>query len=125
MDTDKNLEQTLGQYTEAAKENKNIDVAALMLNALQRQDTNRLTAKQKRWAYLVAIALPPLGLLYALKFYFSDEVDAREAAITCVILTVISIFLMWLTFKVLLSGSGTSLEQIQQITPQDIQEFSQ
>jgi hypothetical protein len=118
--SDNRLEQQVSEYAKLAKEDKNIDVASLMLNAISQTD-NDVSGKTKKWAYLISIGLPPFGLLFALKFYlFSDKDDARGVANVCVILTLLSVGVIWLTAKILLSSSGTSLEQIQQITPQEI-----
>ncbi|MDE2311894.1 MAG: hypothetical protein KGJ93_02260 [Patescibacteria group bacterium] len=120
MSQDEQLEQKVSQYATLAKENKNIDVASLMMSALGQKD-NTVSSRAKRWAYLISISLPPFGLLFALKYYvFSGEDDAKTVATSCVILTVLSVGLFWIIGKTMLSSSGTSLEQIQQITPQEI-----
>ena len=125
MSQDKKLEEQFSDYMQIAKENKNVDIASLMINALQKQDQDLVSARQKKWAYLVSAGLPPLGLLFALKFYFSDESDAHSVANICVLLTVLSVATFFVLGKMILSGSGTSLNQIQQITPQDTQQLSQ
>jgi len=127
MNEDKNLETEISQYQALAKENKNIDVAALMLNALKKdtENPNRVPTKWKRWAYFISIGLPPFGLLFAAKYYFDDKDDARHVANVCVILTVVGVLSLWLMGKVLLSSSGTSLDQIQQIKPADIMQLTQ
>jgi hypothetical protein len=123
--SDKKLEQLVGQYAQLAQENKNIDVAGLMLSAISEKDNN-VSGKAKKWAYLVSLGLPPFGLLFALKFYlFSDKDDAATVANVCVVLTVISAVVFWITAKVFLSTSGTSLEQIQRIKPADIYQLGQ
>ncbi len=125
MSNEERLNQELEAYRKLAQENKKIDVASLMINALQKERENHLSPKEKRWAYLVSIGLPPFGLIFALNYYLSDKDDAREAMWICIALTVLSIFLFFLLGKVLLSGSGVNLQQIQQIKPQDIQQFTQ
>jgi Na+-driven multidrug efflux pump len=96
-----------------------------MLNALQNEDKNKVSSKMKRWAYLVSLGAPPFGLLFALKLFFSDEDDARDVAWMCVTLTAVSVLLFAVGLKLIMSGSGTSLDQIQKITPQQIQELGQ
>lgn len=125
MNTNTKLEQEISEYAQIAKENKNIDVAALMMNALQRDESNKVPAKSKRWAYIISLGFPPFGLLYALKYYFSDKSDAKSVANVCIVLTGVALLGLWIFSKLLLSGSGASLEQIQQIKPQDIQELYQ
>ncbi len=118
---DNKLEQQVSEYAKLAKESPNIDVASLMLNALNKKE-NLVSGKTKKWAYLISVGLPPFGLLFALKFYFfSGEDDASSVGNICVILTVLAMAFMWFTFKTMLSSGGTSLQQLQQITPQEIQ----
>ena len=122
---DKKLEQQINEYAELAKENKKIDVASLMLSALKNESKNLVPVKTKRWAYLVSLGVPPFGLLFALKFYFSEEDDARQVANICILLTAVSVLLFWLMAKAAFSGSGASINQIEQIKPADIYELSQ
>lgn len=119
------LEQTIEEYKKLGEQNKNVDVAALMLNALKTEKENLVSPKMRKWAYLVSIGAPPLGLLFALKLYFSSEDDAKHVANVCIILTVISVLLFWLSAKIFFSSSGTSLQQIQQIKPADIYQLGQ
>lgn len=125
MDPNQKLERQFQDYQNLAKENKNIDVASLMLNAIQNQNQNVVSSKTKKWAYLISVGLPPFGLLFALKFYFSEEDDAKNVAYMCIVLTIVSVLLFYFLMKVVLSGSGTSLQQIQQIKPSDIQQLTQ
>jgi hypothetical protein len=119
--SEEKLEKQVNTYAALAKENPNIDAASLMLNALS-QKPNVVSTKMKRWAYLVSLGLPPCGLLFALKFYlFSDQEDATRVGNVCVVLTIISVAALFLIGKIMFSSSGTSLQQIQQITPQEIQ----
>ena len=118
--SDERLEKQVSEYAKLAKEDSKIDVAALMLNALSQKE-NVVSSKMKKWAYLISIGLPPFGLLFALKFYlFSEEDDASHVGNICIILTVISVAFIWITMKMIFSSSGTSMDQIQQITPQMI-----
>ena len=121
MNKDEKLAEQINTYAQLAQENKNIDAAVLMMNAVQNQNRNMVSARAKKWAYLISIGAPPFGLLFALKYYFSSEDDARTVAYICVILTVVSLLGLWLFGKLFFSGSGSSLEQIQQIKPEDLQ----
>jgi hypothetical protein len=126
MDQDKKLEQTFKEYQDVAKENPNVDMAALMINSLQNQNQNLVSSKAKHWAYIISIGLPPFGLLFAAKYYFLDNRDdAKSVGNICVILTLISVAAFYLLGKMLFSSSGTSIEQIQQIKPSDIQQLYQ
>ena len=53
------------------------------------------------------------------------EDDANNVAWVCVWITVASVLLFWLGGKLLLSGSGTSVQQIQQIKPSDVMQLTQ
>ncbi len=125
MDADKDLAKKIQDYQQVAKENPNVDVGLLMMNALTSEKQNIVSAKAKRRAYGIALAVPPFGLLFTLKYLFSDEDDARQVAWICAILTFVSVLVFWLFGKILLSGSGTSVDQIQKITPKDIQQMYQ
>lgn len=124
MERDKILEKQFQDYQQLAKQDKNIDVASLMLNAISShiQNQNVVSSKIKRWAYLTSIGVPPLGLFFAAKYYFSSEDDARHVANVCVVLTILGLLSYWLMAKLVFSSSGASLSQIQQITPQEIQQ---
>ncbi len=123
--SDQKLEELATEYAELAKD-KNIDAATLMISALQQQDQNRLSAKSRRIAYLVSLALPPVGYVLALYYFFvKDEVDAKSTAYWCAALTTISLVLSVVFFNAVLSGAGVSVEQIQQINPADIYELTE
>jgi Na+-driven multidrug efflux pump len=74
---------------------------------------------------LISLGLPPFGLLYAAKFYFSGKADGKQAAYVNIALTFISVILLFVLVKGMLSGTGTSVQQIEQIQPQDYQQFLQ
>ena len=125
MDTEKKLETQIEEINQLGAEDKNVDTAALMMNALANQRQDFVDPKQKRRAYLVSILLPPFGLLYALKFYFDARQDARKVALTCVVLTALIIFFTSLLVQALFAGTGADLQQIEQINPADIQQLLQ
>lgn len=125
MDNEDKLAEKFETYRKLGDNDKNIDVAALMMQELQNQKSEMIPARQKHWAYLVAISLPPLGLIFAFKFYFSKKTDGRQTAAICAVLTGISLALYWLFGKILFSGSGVDINQIRQITPKDIQQLYQ
>jgi hypothetical protein len=119
------LTKQVQEYAQIAKENKKVDVAALVLNAFQKQKENRLTDKEKRWGYLVSLGLPPFGLIFAFKFYLSGKDDGEHAAWICGMLTAFSILVAIIFLQILISGSGVNINQIQQIKPSDIQQLYQ
>jgi hypothetical protein len=124
MPQDTKLEQQINEIAALGKENKNVDVAALMTQALQSQERNAVSPRAKRWAYLISIGAPPFGLLFALKYYMSAEDDARQVGHMCVILTLVSVAGVWFFTNMILSGSGASIEQVQQIKPEDVLELT-
>ena len=117
---EKKIEEELNVYRQLGAQDKKIDVASLMINALQHHEDNSLTAKEKRWAYLFSISTPPVGLFFAAKYYYSNKDDGKRVALICVILTVVSILLLWLISVAALSGTGDALNKASQLTPQDI-----
>ncbi len=125
MDKEKGLEKKLEEFQLYARENKKVDLATLAIKALESQTKSLVSGKQKKWAYLVSVGLPPLGLLFALKFYFYDQGkdDAKRVALICLILTGASLILFWLTAQLLFSSAGLDMNQIQQINPKDIQDL--
>jgi len=126
MDQDKKIEERISEFQALGKEDKNVDVAKLMMFSLENRG-NVVSAKKKRWAYIVSLGFPPVGFFLALKYYFDDEEDARHVANVCIVLTFVSLLLVWLSFKMLSSGSAgptdAQLNQIQQINPKDLQDL--
>jgi hypothetical protein len=125
MNEEKQLEEQFSEYQKIAKEHKDVDVAALMINALQsgEQNKNLVSPKAKRWAYLISVGVPPIGLLLAVRYYFGDEDDGKQVAYICILLTVFAVVSFVILAKSIFSGAGVSVEQVQQIRPADIQEF--
>lgn len=117
---EKTLSTQVEEYAKVAKENPNVNVGLLMMSALQNSKENNVSGKAKKWAYLVSIGLPPFGFFFALKYFWSDEDDAKNVAWTCVVLTIVAVLMFWLGSKLLLSGSGTSVDQISKLKPSDI-----
>lgn len=125
MPSEDKLSNQFKTYENLAKENKKIDVAALMIDALQSQERNYVSAKQKKWAYLISIGLPPLGLLFALKYYYSEKSDAKHVANVCVVLTIISLLLTWFSIQFLFSSSGVEMNQIEHIDLNQLRDLTQ
>jgi hypothetical protein len=122
---EKQLQEELKAYSELAKKDKGIDVASLMMQALEKRtvETDEIALNQKRLGYVVSIGAPPFGLLFAFKFYFSGKSDGKHAAIICVVLTIIAIISVAVIFRTLPSRSGLNAGQLQQINSQDIQQL--
>ena len=122
--SDEQLAKKLEAYQQAAKENPSIDINMLMANALAQESQKARIAKSYKWPYLVSIGLPPFGLLFTLKYYLTGDEDDKAAGRICALLTIVAVILFYAFSKALLSGSGASIEQIQQIKPQDIMELT-
>jgi len=123
--SDKDLEKKIETYQELGKENPNVDVSMLMMNALQNESSSKSSSKSFRWPYLISIGLPPFGLIFAIKYYFSDDENDKQAAKICLLLTIISVIVVYISTKIIFSSSGTNLQQIEQIKPQDIYQLGQ
>jgi hypothetical protein len=106
------LSKKLSYYQELAKVDKNVDLSALMINEMQNlQDDKRfLSHSAKRWGYTVSLIAPPLGFIFALKFWFSDKEDGRHAALICVGLTAFSLAATTWFFNSIMSGVETNLD---------------
>lgn len=122
MNQDKKIEESLSEIQALGKEDKNVDVAKLMMYSLD-QKRNFVSAKKKYWAYIISLSLPPVGLLLALKYYFDEEEDARSLAKMCVLITIFALLLAWFSLKAIFSGTGTSLNQIQQVNLNDYRDL--
>jgi hypothetical protein len=126
MDQDKKIEERISEFQALGKEDRNVDVAKLMMFSLENRG-NFVSAKKKRWAYIISLGFPPVGFLLALKYYFDDEEDARHLANMCIVLTLVSLLLVWLSFKMFSSGAAgptdAQLNQVQQINPKDLQDL--
>jgi hypothetical protein len=115
MDSEKEIASRVEQYRELAKEDKKIDAVALMTSALVQSGEEAVAAKNKRWAYLVSVGLPPLGLLPAVYYYFSGKADGKRVALTCVILTVLAAAVAWFVGSLAMSGLSSSGGQLQDV----------
>ncbi len=126
MDSEKEITRKIELYGELAKENKNVDVAALMMSAIEQSKRDEIEAKKKRWAYLISVGLPPFGLLMAVRYYFSGKTDGKRVALICVILTATALLIAWGLAGLLFSSvSPADLKQIQSVKPEDIKSLLQ
>ncbi len=128
MGAEEEVSKKIEDYQELAKSNKNIDVASLMINALEQAQREEVEAKKKKRAYLVSVVAPPLGLLFAVRYYFSDKADGKRVALICVLLTAIAGLGAWLIGAMMFSGGGgggAALQQLQTINAQDVRNLLQ
>lgn len=122
--TEQELADQIKNLQAIKKQNKEVDVSSLALSALQNYQVSMLTPKEKRIAYLVSLGLPPAGLFYAAKFFFSDKSDGKTAAYMCLVLTLVSVIAFFAFSGALFSGSGLTPAQIKQ-APADWQSLVQ
>ena len=59
--TGRETDQTNSRVREIKQRKQKVDVAALVLNAFEKQKVNLLTDREKRWGYLISLGLPPFG----------------------------------------------------------------
>ncbi len=127
MGAEQDVEKKIQDYQELAKSNKNIDVASLMISALAQAQQDEIEEKKKKRAYLVSVVVPPFGLLYAVRYYFSGKSDGKHVAKVCTLLTAISLLIAWLIGKAMFSGVGgdAAIQQAQNINVDDIRRLLQ
>ena len=106
MDNEKKIEKNIAIYQELGKENKNINMAALMMSTLAQAQQDEIEQSKKKKAYLISVVMPPFGLFYAVRYFFSGKDDGKHVALMCVLFTVISLLSAWAIGALLLSGAG-------------------
>ncbi|HTM68905.1 MAG TPA: hypothetical protein VL426_06435 [Candidatus Binatia bacterium] len=121
MDAEKKVTEQIEEYRKLGEQNKNIDTAALMMNALATAQREEMATKKKQRAYMISVAVPPLGLIIALYYWFKDEPGSKQVAINCVILTAVALFLFWGISKLLFASVTT--EQSSQLQNLNVAEL--
>lgn len=127
MSAEEEVQKKIQDYQELAKSNKDINVAALMISALEQAQRDEIDEKRKKRAYLVSVVAPPLGLLYAVRYWFSEKADGKHVAKVCVLLTVIALLLAWVVGKAMFAsvGGGDAVQQAQNINVEDLKRLLQ
>jgi hypothetical protein len=125
MASEEELAKQIETYKNLGKQSPNVDVGMLMLNALQNAKQNNVSTKAKWWIYTISSSIPMSGFLFAFYYYFKEEDDAKQVAWIAIFLTVLSVLVFWGLGKLTLSGSGQSLQGIEQIKPSQIQQLDQ
>jgi hypothetical protein len=123
--SEKHLEEQLKQYQELAKMDKKIDVAGLMIKALQDSENNHLPIKSKRWAYLLSISIPLVGFYYSFKYFNSHAEDAMEAGLACGILACFCLLSFFVIGHSMTAGSGLNFKDVENIKPADVYQLTQ
>ena len=126
MGTDDKLNEQFEQFRKLGAENENVDVGALMINALERAKAEEVDRKKARWAYVGSVVLAPLGLFIALYYALSGKPGGKRIALNCVIITVVMLVVGWLTLKMFLSTvTPDQMRQIQTVNPNDLKAILQ
>jgi len=121
-----NLQKQIDIYQEVARENPGVDVNVLMQNALDVESKKFGTGKKSyKWAYTVALGLPPFGLVYTVKYYINGDDEDKRAGKICALLTVVSVLLIIAMGKLFFSSAGITTQQLQQINPSQVQQLQQ
>ncbi len=126
-EAERRVAEKLREYAEASKDNKKVDKAALAIAALETPIfENRVSAKMKKWAYLISLGLPPFGLVFSVYYYFSEKSDGKRVAIICAIVTLIGVLMFWLALSSIFSSiPKESLDQLKTLQPNDINSLLQ
>jgi len=121
-EAEKNVAQRLKDYGAAAAKSEGVDRAALAIAALEAaQFENHVTPKMKKWAYIISLGLPPLGLVFAGWYYFSDKTDGKRVATICAALTLVGGLILWFSVASLTSSlTPQTVDQFKNIKPEDI-----
>ncbi len=115
----------LKDFAESVRLSPGADKAALALAALdEAQSGDRVSPRTKKWAYLVSVGLPPLGLFYAAWAFFSKKKDGKKVARNCVILTAGGLLLAWVSLALFKSVIPSStMNQLQTMSPSDLKDL--
>ncbi len=118
------LEEQFKQLQELAKKDKSIDVAGLMVKALETHNDNFIPIKEKRWAYIVSIAVPLAGFYYVIKYFTSDKEDGLQNAMICTILSCFCLIITWIVSGTLSAGLSGGVPG-QTASPQEVLDLIQ
>lgn len=118
------ISEQLNKFQDLANKDLAIDLASLALDELNKPQ-NLVSPTVKRWAYALSVLFPPFGLLIALYFFLRGEEDSNAVAWICIVLTALTLLLFWLFVSLMMSGTGVSVEEVQQIDPEEIRELLQ
>lgn len=118
--SEQQLEKEINTYQEAARENPGVDANLLMLNALEVESSKHASGKSYKWPYVVALGLPPFGLVYTIKYLINGDDEDRRAGKICAILTAVSILLLVMMAKLFFSTANVNPVQLEQVKPSDL-----
>lgn len=106
------LENKLASIQQIAQTDEHIDATALMISALEQEHADQTETKNRRWAYLASLGLPPIGYGIAIYYrFFSGKKDAIRMAWWCIGLTTFSIIISIFTLRVILNAATQATGQ--------------
>lgn len=120
MSSEQEVVKKIEQYQELAKTDKNVDVATLALNELERANQAQAAGKRRWLAYFIAVGFPPFGLIFSVYYFFRNRPGDRRAALWCVILTVLALLLVWWSMRLLISSFVPPGSNLSNIKPEDL-----
>ena len=121
-DREQDLSEKIEQIRKVAKANPGVDEAALASALLQEHSKGGLPGKEVARAYVVSLLAPPFGLYYVFKYWLRSESDARKTAIVCLIMTTVSLAVLWFLGSVIFSSP--QIQSIQNLNPQDVRQLT-
>ncbi|HTK05041.1 MAG TPA: hypothetical protein VL500_05630 [Candidatus Eisenbacteria bacterium] len=126
MDAEKRAAEQIDEYRKLGEQNKDIDTASLMLNALATAQREEVDAKKRRRVYTLSVVLPPIGLVFAAYYALKGEPGGKQVAINCLILTAISLFLAWGISQLLFASVTTEqTDQLQNLNVAELRKMLQ
>ena len=124
---EKDLQAKLEEYKAlaAANPDKQIDVAALVMSAMENQEHSRVSTKARNWSYTASLLFPPVGLFIAVYFWwFNKKEDAHKIALVCIGLTVFIVAVTLVFVDVLIQSVATpaQIQGIENLNPNQFQQ---
>lgn len=113
MNSEQEITEKIKMVGELVKKDPKIDATALMMNAFAQAQHEEVAAKKRRLAYLVSAGLPPLGLLFALRYWLKGSPGGKHVAKVCLLLTLASLLITWGVTALFLASLGPQLGEME------------
>ena len=118
---DKEISEKIEEYRRLAAENEGVDLAALAMSAMGEVKKDEIDTRKRRRAYLISVLLPPLGVFYFLKYFWSGKVGGRKVAMMSLVLTAGALLVSLLIAGAMFADSGVTGEQIRDVEMEDLE----
>jgi uncharacterized membrane-anchored protein len=116
------VRKKLELYQETISTSQSADKAALAMAAMEEtMQAERVATKKRRWAYLIALAVPPIGIVIAFYYYFSKKADGKRVAWITLILSIAGFVLLWLSMEMFKAAIPATLQT--QLNDMDVKEL--